>query len=86
MRATLGVMLGLVLVGAARSDSGSPGGLTRDNVERVHKMIRLKPEEAAWDELPWMTSITEARKVAAKSGKPLLIWGGGGGGHPCGTI
>ena len=53
-----------------------------DSFERLHSMIRPAEKEAPWAEIPWMTSLWQARERAAREGKPLLIWGAGGGGHP----
>src|SRR5262245_20133290 len=47
---------------------------------RLQKMIKPKP--GGFEEIPWMTSLWEARKKAAAEGKPLLIWTGEG--HPLG--
>lgn len=53
-----------------------------DSFERLHSMVRPAEKEAPWSEIPWMTSLWQARERAAREGKPLLIWGAGGGGHP----
>ena len=52
---------------------------TPANFDRLHAMLLPQPGEAKWAELPWLTSLTEARKVAAAEDKPLLIWAAGGG-------
>jgi hypothetical protein len=52
--------------------------------EKLHTLIRPAEKEAPWAEIPWMTSLWQARERAAREGKPLLIWGAGGGGHPLG--
>jgi hypothetical protein len=52
--------------------------------ERLHSMVRPAQKEAPWSEIPWMTSLWQARERAAAEGKPLLIWAAGGGGHPLG--
>lgn len=53
-------------------------------LETLHAMVRPADREAPWSEIPWMTSLWQARERAAREGKPLLIWGAGGGGHPLG--
>jgi hypothetical protein len=53
-----------------------------DSFEKLHRMVRPAEQEAPWTEIPWMTSLWQARERAAREGKPLLIWGAGGGGHP----
>ncbi|MCH8830986.1 MAG: hypothetical protein IID45_15550 [Planctomycetes bacterium] len=48
------------------------------NFFRVQKLIRPQPDESLWRHIPWETSLNEARRKAAVTGKPLLIWSGGG--------
>ena len=48
------------------------------NFFRVQKLIRPQPDESLWRHIPWETSLNEARRKAAATGKPLLIWSGGG--------
>jgi hypothetical protein len=50
-----------------------------DEFEKVHKQIRPQPGESRWTEIPWLTSLPEARKRAASEGKLLLVWRAGGG-------
>jgi hypothetical protein len=50
--------------------------------DQLHSKIRPVEKEAPWSDVPWMTSLWQARERAAREGKPLLIWGAGGGGHP----
>jgi hypothetical protein len=52
---------------------------TAANFDKLRDLIRPQPGEAKWAEMPWLTSLTEARKVAAEQDKPLLIWAAGGG-------
>ena len=53
-----------------------------DQADQLQAMIRPTDHEAPWAEIPWMTSLWQARERAAREGKPLLIWAAGGGGHP----
>lgn len=52
--------------------------------EKLHALVRPASQEAPWTKIPWMTSLWRARERAAREGKPLLLWGAGGGGHPLG--
>ncbi len=40
----------------------------------VHALIKPRPGEDRWTEIPWLTSLWEARKQAAAEGKPILLW------------
>ena len=51
-----------------------------------YKLTRWEPgshlELDRFDDVPWLTSLSEARQKAAAEGKPILIWVGDG--HPLG--
>lgn len=68
--------LSVAPAGAAEKSDPKP---TPANFDRLHAMLLPQPGEARWAELPWLTSLTEARKKAAAEDKPLLIWAAGGG-------
>src|SRR4051812_17076520 len=53
-----------------------------DRVAALQKLIRPSAGEDRWAAIPWHTSLWEARKVAAKEGKPILLWEMDG--HPLG--
>jgi len=40
--------------------------------------VLVKPRPGGFDEVPWLTSLWEARKKAAAEGKPILLWVGDG--------
>lgn len=48
------------------------------DTEATLALVRASPGEARWDEIPWTTSLWEARKKAAVEGKPLFIWAANG--------
>ena len=45
-----------------------------DTFERLHSIVRPAEKEAPWSEVPWMTSLWQARQKAAEQGKPILLW------------
>ena len=42
--------------------------------QNLHTLIKPHPDEAPWADVPWETSLAEARKKAAALGKPLFVW------------
>ncbi|OAI54879.1 hypothetical protein AYO44_14105 [Planctomycetaceae bacterium SCGC AG-212-F19] len=50
-----------------------------DQFAKLHKMIRVQPDEQRFWQIPWKLTITEARAQAAKEGKPIFVWAGAGG-------
>ena len=50
----------------------------------LHRMIKPLPREQKWAEIPWKASLWEARELAAREGKPILLWEMDG--HPLGCV
>ncbi len=48
-------------------------GLSREEFEKLHKELQPPPGEA-WLSVPWKISLLEARDLAAREKKPILIW------------
>ena len=64
---------------------GGPHDLSSGSFDALHRLILPQDGELAWyEEIPWLTSIQEAREKAAAEGKPLLIWCSADG-QPCGA-
>lgn len=51
--------------------------------EPLHQMIKPQKGEMLWMQIPWLTSIQEAREKAAKEDKPIFILRSANG-HPLG--
>lgn len=45
-----------------------------DELERKAALIRPTAAEKRWTEIPWMSSVVEAQKVAQAEKRPLLVW------------
>ena len=43
-------------------------------IESLKTLIKPRAEETKWEEIPWMVDLWEARKKAAQTGKPLMLW------------
>ena len=50
--------------------------------EKLHALIRPESGEDKWTQIPWRTSLWDARIEAAREGKPILLWEMDG--HPLG--
>ena len=50
--------------------------------KKLHALIKPKPSEEKWAQIPWLTGLWEARQRAATEGKPILLWEMDG--HPLG--
>lgn len=63
-----------------RASDDVKNSLSPEAFPKLHALIRPKP--GGFDEIPWLTSLWQARKKAAAEGKPILLWVGDG--HPLG--
>ena len=53
----------------------APGdGPKISEIESLKTLIKPRAEETKWEEIPWMVDLWEARKKAAQTGKPLMLW------------
>lgn len=50
----------------------------------LQALIRPQEGEEKWQQIPWLTDLTQARTRAAKEGKPILLWEMDG--HPLGCV
>jgi hypothetical protein len=51
---------------------------------KLHALIKPQADEEKFMQIPWLTNLWEARKIAAAQGKPLLLWELLG--HPLGCV
>jgi len=65
---------------AAHAVAADP--VAADQFAGLQKVIRPSADEDRWATIGWHTSLWEARKVAAKEGKPIVLWEMDG--HPLG--
>ena len=67
----------ILSAGVARADEPVP--LPAEQFKKLHQMIKPQPGEARWMEIDWHPNVWEARRKAAREGKPLFVWAGSGG-------
>ncbi|HKB35934.1 MAG TPA: hypothetical protein VKD72_05740 [Gemmataceae bacterium] len=63
-----------------RASADVKDSLSDATFPKLHALIRPRP--GGFDDIPWLTSLWQARKKAAAEGKPILLWVGDG--HPLG--
>jgi hypothetical protein len=56
--------------------------LRPEQVAQLQALIKPGDGEDRWAAIPWMTDLWQARKLAARQGKPILLWEMDG--HPLG--
>ena len=45
-----------------------------DHLARLKTLIKPRAEETKWEEIPWRVDLWSARREAARTGKPLVLW------------
>jgi hypothetical protein len=63
-------MINLLLALTLAQDAGP------DSFDRLHSLVRPVEKEAPWSDIPWMTSLWQARERAAREGSRSSSGGG----------
>ncbi len=45
-----------------------------DGVAALQALIKPRPDETRWEEIPWEVDLWDARRKAAREGKPIMLW------------
>jgi hypothetical protein len=53
-----------------------------DDFKTLHALIQPQGRELAWKQVPWLSDLWEARRLACESGRPIFLWEMDG--HPLG--
>ena len=53
-----------------------------DQFDKLRAVIKPRPAEQKWEQIPWLSDLWQARQLAAEQGKPILLWEMDG--HPLG--
>jgi hypothetical protein len=76
------MLLALVAIALSAGASFAAEAIKPAEFDRIHAVIQPQQTESAWLSIPWHTDLWEARQLAAKEGKPILLWEMDG--HPLG--
>jgi hypothetical protein len=52
---------------------GNPQGLDQALVKRA-AVIKPAAEELRWQQIPWLTDLTEGQRLAKAEGRPIFLW------------
>jgi hypothetical protein len=75
-------LAGLACLSPGRAGAAEP--IAAKDFQKLHALIKPQKSEDKWTQVPWLTSLWEARKRAAAEGKPILLWEMDG--HPLGCV
>jgi hypothetical protein len=74
-------LIGLGWAGLSISSRASEP-IAPEQFSKLHALIKPQPGEDRWAAIPWLTDLWQARQLAARQGKPILLWEMDG--HPLG--
>lgn len=75
-------LLAAVVAAGCGAPSNAAPPLTAQDAVKLRELIRPVEGEDPFETIPWETDLWTARKKAAESGKPILLWEMDG--HPLG--
>jgi len=75
------LVFGLAWVGIGAS-APAVEPIRPDQFARLQALIKPGKDEDRWVTIPWLNDLWQARQLAARQGKPILLWEMDG--HPLG--
>jgi hypothetical protein len=72
-RYALAALLMVLCLPSARGQEAIPK-IAKGDLPRLLAEIKPQPGESPWREIPWLTSVTEARRRAIAEDKPIVIF------------
>jgi hypothetical protein len=76
------VLTTLLVATVARAAVHAAEPIPSAKFSALHALIKPQGGEDQWAKIPWQTDLWEARRQAAREGKPILLWEMDG--HPLG--
>ena len=80
----LNVMATAALVAVVAAPARAAQPMKPKQFQSLHALIKPRHDEEKWAQIPWLASLWEARVLAAREGKPILLWEMDG--HPLGCV
>ncbi|MCI0685509.1 MAG: hypothetical protein L0Y71_25690 [Gemmataceae bacterium] len=78
------VGLGIAVLAWPAAAAAQPPALDQAQFTKLLAVIKPDQQTEKWQQIPWSSSLWEARRQAAREGKPILLWEMDG--HPLGCV
>ena len=59
---------------AALALSSAADDLSVERIPALQALIKPRPEETRWEQIPWQVDLWDDRKKSAREGKPIMLW------------
>lgn len=67
-------MTGLMTLLLIASAAPAADPIQPDQIGKLTALIKPDQKDEAWNKIPWLVNLWEARRKAAAQGKPILLW------------
>ena len=76
MTRLLTAVLALLTIGSTGdfASAQSIPHIAEADFQRLHALIKPRPDESPWRDIAWLTNVTEARRRAVAEDKPLVFF------------
>ena len=64
----------LAQVPAQKPPGKGHDGPSLDELTKLAAVIKPRPDENKWQQIPWVTDVNEGLRQARAEGRPLLLW------------
>jgi len=68
------VISGLLLACVAPCWAQAPTQPTLEELEKRAAILRPKPEEQKWLQIPWLVDLAEGMRLAKEENRPIFLW------------
>jgi hypothetical protein len=74
MLRSIGAVLGMMLAAGSLTCVAATAGEVDADVERRIESIKLPESQRKWERIPWVTDLSEGRRLALQENRPIFLW------------
>jgi hypothetical protein len=74
MLRSIGAVMGMMLAAGSLTCVATTAGEDDVDVERRVESIKLPASQRKWERIPWVTDLTEGRRLGLQENRPIFLW------------
>jgi hypothetical protein len=74
MLRSIGAVLGMMLAAGSLTCVAATAAEDDADVERRIESIKLPESQRKWERIPWVTDLSEGRRLALQQNRPIFLW------------
>jgi hypothetical protein len=74
MLRSIGAVMGMTLAAGSLTCVAATAGEGDVDVERRIESINLPESQRKWERIPWVTDLSEGRRLALQENRPIFLW------------